>query len=204
MADRQIGLDQNIPELKVQSSQTVTVQFDTTGYGGQTLDIYAVVDPDNKIAEVHDETNPPNNNKAYAILPVKPQGTAGGPINLAIEPESIVFDPELPSAGETVRISATVQAQGDAFSHVGVEFWDGNPNGGGRYLGGDYIPLILAGETATAQFAWDSSGEMGAHDFWINVEHRDRDEDLYTDNWAHQTIYLVPHRQYLPLAFEDW
>ena len=200
---QQIGSDQTIPELKVQSSQTETVQFDTTGYGGQTLNVYAVVDPDKQIEEMHDETNLPNNNKAYAILPVKMAAVPGRPVNLAIAPEDIVLNPEIPTAGETVHISATIQAQGDAFTHVGVEFWDGDPYRGGRYIGGDYIPMILAGETATGRFAWDTGGKLGARDVWVNVDHRAIDEDLYTDNWAHRTINLAPHRQYLPLAFKD-
>ena len=200
---QQIGSDQTISELRFQSSQTVKVQFNTSSYGGKVLNIYAVVDPDNKIAEMHDETSLPNNNKAYAMLPVKPVGVPERPINLAIGSENIVFHPEAPTAGETVHISATIQAQGDAFTHVGVEFWDGDPYRGGRYISADYIPMILAGETATARFAWDTGGKLGAHDIWIGVDHRAKDEDLYTDNWTHRTINLAPHRQYLPLAFKD-
>ena len=63
--------------------------------------------------------------------------------------------------------------------------------------------MILVGETATARFAWDTGGKLGAHDIWVNVDHRAKDEDLYTDNWTHRTINLAPHRQYLPLAFKD-
>lgn len=197
---QRIGSEQTIPELLGRTSQTVTVTFDTSDYAGQTLDIYAVVDPDQAISEVHDEASPPNNNKAYALLPVKPAEAVGRPISLAVAEDKIEFDPRAPGPGATVHISATIQALGAAFTQVAVEFWDGNPRRGGQLIGGDLIPMILAGETATARVAWDTAGEQGTHDIWVNVEHRAWEEDLYDDNWAHRAIELAPFRQYLPLV----
>jgi hypothetical protein len=199
----QIGADQTIvQQLNPMSSHTVKVFFDTTGQDGKTLDIYAVIDPDKQIAEMHDETNLPDNNKAYAQLPVKPAGATTRPINLAIHAEDITVKPEVPTAGATVHISATAQAEGDAFAYVGVEFWDGDPHRGGEFIDGELIPMILAGESATAHIAWDTAGEFGDRDIWVGVDHRAIDEDLYSDNWARTAIHLEPYRRYLPFIFK--
>ncbi|MFQ5343180.1 MAG: CARDB domain-containing protein, partial [Anaerolineae bacterium] len=191
----QIGSDQTISQLNPMDSATVSVQFDTAGYGGQSLEIYAVVDPEGEIEEMQEDYN-----KAYAILPVKVPGAPPlGPISLKISPEDIVFDPETPALGETVHISATVEAQGDTFTFVPVEFWDGDPRRGGQLIGGEVIPMIPAGETATASITWDTAGKYGAHDIWVHIDHHAGEEDISTDNWAYKTLDLPPFRLYLPL-----
>lgn len=53
----QIGGDQTIAQPNPMSSLTVEVHFDSSGYGSQTLNIYAVVDPDNSIGEKHKDNN---------------------------------------------------------------------------------------------------------------------------------------------------
>jgi hypothetical protein len=202
----QIGSDQIIPQLgsvlavppQVGPSAIVTQTFNTSGYGNQTLNIYAVVDPDNTIQEVHED-----NNKAYAILPVKvPGAPPSRPISLRISPEDIVFDPETPSLGETVCISATIEAMGDAFTFVPVEFWDGDPRQGGQLIGGEVIWMIPAGETATASVIWDTTGKYGAHDIWVGIDYTVGEEDISTDNWAYKTINLPPFRLYLPVLLK--
>ncbi|MFQ5745284.1 MAG: CARDB domain-containing protein, partial [Acidobacteriota bacterium] len=191
----QIGSDQTISQLNPMDSATVSVQFDTAGYGGQSLEIYAVVDPEGEIEEMHEDYN-----KAYAILPVKVPGAPPlGPISLKISPEDIVFDPETPALGETVHISATVEAQGDTFTFVPVEFWDGDPRRGGQLIGGEVIPMIPAGETATASITWDTAGKYGSHDIWVGIDYDAGEEDISTDNWAYKTLDLPPFRLYLPL-----
>lgn len=81
-----IGTDQTIPSLLGRGKQKVTVPWTVKGSGEQH--IYAVIDPDKKIAEMHDETSNGgvvnsailgqkillNNNVAYATLQV---GSAG-------------------------------------------------------------------------------------------------------------------------------
>lgn len=191
----QIDADQTVPQLKAMSSYTVEVHFDTAGFGGQPLNIYAVVDPDNAIDEMHEEYN-----SAYAILPVKPEGTPPPrPVNLSITSEDIFFDPQTPDLGETVHISASVKASGDAFTHVVVEFWDGDPDGDGHSFGGVTIPMILAGESGTAQFDWKSAGAHGPREIWVNVGYQVGKEEIPADNRAHRTINLLPHHLYLPL-----
>jgi hypothetical protein len=196
----QIGSDQTIPQLNPMSSATVSVQFNTAGYGGQTLNIYAVIDPDNSIVEMHED-----NNKAYALLPVKRPGAPPlEPISLVIAPENIVFDPEAPTLGETVHISATIEALGDSFTFVPVEFWDGDPRQGGQLIGGAVIPMILAGETATASVMWDTTGKYGSHEIWVGIDYHAGEEGISTDNWAYRTINLPPFRLWLPLLLKNY
>ena len=137
---------------------------------------------------------------ATSLAPVQ---AAVRPISLAVTSDNIEFATGAPGAGATVQISATIQALGDAFAYVAVEFWDGDPCRGGQLIGGDLIPMLLAGESATAQIAWDTAGKLGAHDIWVGVEHRAGEEDLHDDNWAYRTLSLVPIRQYLPLLSRE-
>ena len=65
----QIGAPQTIGAyaLGPRAVKTVTVHWNATGSGDQR--IYAVIDPTNQLAEVHDETDPyVNNNKGYGLL----------------------------------------------------------------------------------------------------------------------------------------
>ncbi|MFK7800525.1 MAG: CARDB domain-containing protein, partial [Anaerolineae bacterium] len=63
----QIGSDQTISNLnRASGSQTVSIDWLAEGSGEQR--IYAVIDPDNQLAEVHDEVSNTNNNKAYNLL----------------------------------------------------------------------------------------------------------------------------------------
>jgi hypothetical protein len=197
----QIGSDQLIPQLNPLSSHTVSMQFQAPAPQSQDgyVKIYAVVDPEDSIEEMHED-----NNKAYAILPVVPSEVLPpGLFNLVITPEDIAFDPEVPALGETVHISATIHALGKHFTFVPVEFWDGDPCRGGELIGGEVIPIILADRTATAHVTWDTTGQYGAHDMWVNIDHQAGEEHISTDNWTYKTINLPPFCLYLPLTQKD-
>ena len=196
----QISHDLTIPQLNPLSSQTIELPFDTTGHDGETLRIYAVIDPDHEIDEMHEDYN-----KAYALLPVRPGGVSVVPsMNLSITSGDISFDPPVPALGETVHITASVKAQGIAFTHVAVEFWDGAPDMGGHIIGGEVIPMILAGESGAAHVIWQSNGAYGLHNIWVRVEYQAGKENLDADNQAHRPIFLLaPHQYYLPLWQES-
>ena len=104
-----------------------------------------MIDPKHTIEEMHTD-----NNKAYARLPVRPPTDPISPMSLSISTDDIAFNPEMPAAGDLVQIAATVHADGNTFTHVGVDFWDDDPVHGGRFIGGQMIPMILAGQTSTA------------------------------------------------------
>jgi hypothetical protein len=161
------------------------------------VEIYVVIDPKGTIEEVHKD-----NNKAYALLPVKPPTDAVPPATLSITANDIAFNPETPAAGEVVQILATIQASGDTFTHVAVEFWDGDPARGGQLIGGRLIPMILDGQTGTPDIAWDTEGLRGRRDIWVAI-HKHPDEHTSTDNRAHRVLNLEPHWLYMPLVGKD-
>jgi hypothetical protein len=197
----QIGSDYTITHLNPMSSATAEIRFQAPApvSPSHELHIYAVVDPDNHFDEMHKD-----NNKAYAILPILPEISAPGPLaTLVIVPEQITFAPETPTLGETVHLSATIQAVGKTFTWVTVEFWDGNPRRGGELLGGELIPIIVAEETATAHVVWDTAGKYGNHDVWVGIDCHPEKEDITTDNWARKTISLPLVEIYLPIIFKE-
>lgn len=65
---KQIGADQIIPTLSRSGTgpQTVSIEWAAEGRGKQR--IYAVIDPDNELAEIHDEVSNVNNNKGYNYI----------------------------------------------------------------------------------------------------------------------------------------
>jgi hypothetical protein len=192
----QIG-ETTLATINPMSSTPASVKFDTSGHSGQTVDIYAVIDPNNTLQEMHKD-----NNKAYAKLPVKPLADPAPPATLSITADNIAFNPGTPAAGEVVQILATVHASGDTFTHVAVEFWDGDPVRGGRLIDGRVIPMILDGQTGTADIGWDTAGLRGRRDIWV-VIHRHPDEHALHDNRAHKALNLEPHWLYFPLVGKD-
>jgi hypothetical protein len=102
---------------------------------------------------------------------------------------------EVPAAGEEVQLPATVCASGDTFTHVPVEFWDGEPAAGGRLIGERVIPMILVGQSSTASFGWDTSGLRGRRDIWIVIQqHPDKKTAL--DNQTYRALDLEPNQLY--------
>ena len=184
--------------LPVQSSATAVTTFDTLGHNGQQVKIYARVDANTPVPEMHTD-----NNKAYAILPVKNAMSPSWPATLTFAPDGIAFDPETPGQDQTVHITATVEARGNTYTHVTVSFWDGDPRKGGTFIGGDLIYLMPADTTAPASIPWDTTGLRGEHDIWVNVGYQPGEEDISTDNWAHRALTLPPYQVYLPLCWKD-
>jgi hypothetical protein len=183
-----------IPTLNPMSSGTATIQLNTTGIGsgGKTLQIYAKIDPNNVIAEVHED-----NNKAYAQLPIVAAGSGPGPRTLFVTAEDIVLDPPIPTMGDVVHISATIHAANQTYTWVPVLFWDGNPSAGGKVIGGHHIPLIPYGEEVTVSVDWPAAGEPGEKEVWVTILRHPGDSDL-TDNYAFLTVQFKPLQLYLP------
>jgi len=186
-----------IAQLNPQSAASVVASFNTSGHANQSLNIYARIDPNTPVPEMHTD-----NNKAYAILPVKAVAAPTRPSTLSIAPEDITFDPATPIQGQTVHISATVRAQGNTYTRVTVMFYDGDPRRGGKFIGGDLVYLIAAGTTATVDIPWNTAGVWGTHDIWVVLGYQADEEDISTDNRAHKTISLPFYRLYLPLELK--
>lgn len=130
----QIGTPQTITSLEPGTSNTVSVNFDTTEIvGGHVIVVYA--DPQNTVPESNEV-----NNLTGKIL------TIGGTPDLSIAPEDIAFDPVSPQAFETVAITATIHNTGTGVAEsIVVRFLDGAEKITDLILGG-----VGVGQTNTA------------------------------------------------------
>ncbi|MCB9115297.1 MAG: hypothetical protein M9936_21965 [Caldilinea sp.] len=95
--------------------------------------IYAVIDPDNAIAEIHDE-----NNKGWTVLDFVCAACTSAP-DLSIVPGSIQI---FRQTGTFYRVKAQIEAAGAGSAGVPVEFYAGNPGQQGRKIGEDAIAKI--------------------------------------------------------------
>lgn len=182
-----------IPLLNPLSHATVGATFSTAGYtDGEELHIYAVVDPNNTIEEMHEEYN-----KAYAVLPIKANVLGGPPglRTLALSAEDIVV--EQPAPGGSFSISATVHAIDATFTYVAVEFWDGTPRAGGRQIGSSMIPVIPGGEARTVRIKWTPDTALGTHELWVGILPNPSDQ-IMNDNYAHTEVEFEPYRAIMP------
>ncbi|RLE01019.1 MAG: hypothetical protein DRJ13_07580, partial [Bacteroidetes bacterium] len=145
-----------IPQLGAGSNGWITVERDTTGWGGNH-EIYLVADPENTILEENED-----NNKASKTL------TVSAPTNpdLAVSEADITFHPPEPVTGDSVTINCIVENFGDEdVPLVDVSFYIGE-----QLLGNDTAADIPAGGSATASINWDTTGLTGEHTIAVVVD----------------------------------
>jgi subtilase family serine protease len=166
----QIGTDQIIPFIMYFDSGSASVTWTSTSVG--THSICAVADPNNMIAELHED-----NNQACAqieILAANPDlAVQSGDISFSIPPPFI--------EGTQVRIDAIVRNIGILPSTATVaRFHDGTPPAG--QIGVDQ-PLgpLAAGGSGTVSVLWDASGR-GVHTLWVVVDPNDVVAELSEGN----------------------
>lgn len=95
--------------------------------------IYAVIDPDNEITEIHE-----SNNKGWAILGFV-CAVCTSPPDLSITPGSVQI---FRQSGQIFRVKAQIEAAGAGSAGVPVEFYSGNPAQQGRKIGESVIAKI--------------------------------------------------------------
>ena len=123
------------------------------------------------------------------------------PVDLSLLSSDITFDPETPTAGETVIITATIRNTGtDDVSSVVVQFFVGDPDAGGVQIGSDRtISSIPAGGTGTAQMTWTAI--PGTHDIFVRVDpYNSISEASENNNQAHKPITIEQTYNQLPIA----
>jgi hypothetical protein len=163
-----IAQDVVIPRLGPGETKEVAVTWvpaSRPSWYDDMTQVWMVVDPDNAIAEAHED-----NNATYldAIVSEKP--------NLVLlDPSFVTVDRQ----GDTVTLTAAVRnwdlwglAPGNAvLQDVVVRFFDGDPKAGGKPIGTDQaIPKIVAGEYGWASVKWDVAGLAGAHKVHVLVD----------------------------------
>jgi hypothetical protein len=94
-----------------------------------------------------------------------------------------------------------MSATGDTFTHVSLDFWDGNPKNGGKLIGWQSIPMVVRDQSVTESITWAPTGAPGRHDIRVHVWHSDL-EDNYDDNRAHKTLNVGGFTLFFPLIFK--
>jgi uncharacterized protein YkwD len=97
-------------------------------------------------------------------------------VDLMLSESDIDFDPQSPSQGDPVLITATIYNQGSTDSYpIQARFYDGDPDLGGVQIGANkQIPHILIhSESAQVNVTWDTTGGTGSHDIYIVVDYND-------------------------------
>ena len=92
--------------------------------------------------------------------------------DLALSPSDIAFSNPNPVANEEITITATIHNEGDAdANNILIQFYDGDPDGGGTLIGEQVISSITAGGLATAQINWIA--QEGTHNIYVVVDPND-------------------------------
>ncbi|NJK80062.1 MAG: hypothetical protein HC914_09265, partial [Chloroflexaceae bacterium] len=144
-------------------------------------EIYAVIDPDNTLEEVHE-----NNNLSFNTFLLS--CTTDCPIpDLSVTPASIRFDAET-FTNSIVQIEVDVNTAEDVTDAV-VSLFNGTLQQGTRI--GDYtIGYIEEDSTGTALFTWDTTG-LPAGNYTLSVDVRSEDGELVTSNNRTNTIITL-------------
>jgi hypothetical protein len=188
----QFGPVHQISQLSGQSSFIVVEHVDTGAYANQTLNIYAKISPYTN--EIH-----PDNNKAYALLPVKPRTGRVSPATLSVASGEITFHSTPATLGVPTHISATVRARGDTFTNLALEFWSGEPyRNGSTIIGGRLIPMVQRDGAVTDGIRWIPNGPTGQRAIWVVVRGSEQ-EDAYSDNQAYQILDVLSASYFFPL-----
>jgi hypothetical protein len=123
-------------------------------------------------------------------------------VDLSVSGLDIGFDPLEPDEGMDVEISVVVKNLGSTDAYpVSVDFYDGDPQSGGTLIESKNIPEILIhGEEATVSTIWDTTGEGGAHDIYVSVDHQDIiSESNEGNNIAFKTLNIGQANPPIPL-----
>ncbi len=150
----QIGVDQIIPSLSVNSTAQVSVNSSFSGTGGKT--IFVVVDPDNSISETSE-----SDNKSSARIWV-----ATGP-DLAVYSEDLKPSTYVPVSGTPFTLGYKIRNLGEsgtgAFS---VALYDGAPDAGGTLLQTVNISGLAGTEVRSGSVGVTLTGN-GSHTLYL-------------------------------------
>ncbi len=144
----QIGSDQIIPSLSVNSSSSVSITQSFTGTGGKT--IFVVVDPDNLISETSEADNKSSARVWVATAP-----------DLAVSSEDLTPSTYVPASGTAFTLNYTVRNLGEsATAGFDVAVYDGSTSG--TPLQTAHISGLNGAEVRTGTFGVTLTGD-GAH-----------------------------------------
>lgn len=83
----------------------------------------------------------------------------------------LIIDNSNPVETENVTLTARVHNTGlYTAENVMVNYFVGNPQEGGKYIGGKLVPSILAGSYVDVSLLWNTSGYTGAHEVYAVLD----------------------------------
>ncbi len=166
-----------IPQLGPGNSGWITIERDTTAWGGRH-DIHVIVDPHDDIQE-QDEAN----NRATAALVVTTQHT----IDLKVTAASITTIPPGPAAGDMVTLECMVENTGsEAIPTAELAFYDD-----GLLIDTAALTDIPAYGSTTVQVTWDTAGLAGNRTISVAVDPSNGIDEINEFNNTAEKLILL-------------
>ena len=111
--------------------------------------------------------------------------------DLTMSPSDITFSNPNPVQGENITLTAEIHNIGTAdASNVIIQFRENPPNE--SQIENKTVYSIKAGETATVNITWNTTGKAGEHIIWVEIDPGDMiQESNETNNKASKSIYIV-------------
>ncbi len=165
-----------IPRVPAGGSVLASVRWKATRkVGGRTVNpgvpVYAVVDPDNRVAK-----SDKGNNSFSRMVRVL------GPPDVRIPSDSFIRFEKSGGRPETLSVAATVRNFGGSASYglflddhapaeeIVVRFYDGDPAKGGKEIARKTIQRLLPLEHRNVTAEWDIAKLKGAHRVYVQVD----------------------------------
>ncbi len=184
----QIGLDQIIPSLSVNSSAQVSITASFTGTGGKT--IFVVADPDGLISETSEADNKASTRIWVATAP-----------DLAVFSEDLKPSTYVPASGTAFTLAYTVRNLGESTTEgFDIALYDGNPSSGGSLLQTAHISGLNGTEVRTGTIGVTLTGD-GSHILYLTADTGTLIPELSeTNNTGSVTIQVGGVQQYADLV----
>ncbi len=184
----QIGSDQIIPSLSVNSSAQVSITASFTGTGGKT--IFVVADPDGLISETSEADNKASTRIWVATAP-----------DLAVFSEDLKPSTYVPASGTAFTLAYTVRNLGESTTEgFDIALYDGNPSSGGSLLQTAHISGLNGTEVRTGTIGVTLTGD-GSHILYLTADTGTLIPELSeTNNTGSVTIQVGGVQQYADLV----
>ena len=164
------------------ASRDIIWKADKTG--SAAVPLLAVVDPNNRIAELTKA-----NNQAVTLVEIN---TLTG-MNLSVSYKDISFASVIAKQGGALDISAVVRNEGTIQADlVEVAFFKGDPASGGSLIGTNTIQSLAVGASATVSVNWSNIADSGERVIYVKVDPSNSVQELTKDdNIAFKAINIL-------------
>lgn len=194
-----------IPEISKSTGRVnVSIQWMAVGHGDKR--IYAIIDPEKKINEMHDETTGINNNKAYGVMSIKSVGYADpGMIEEHEYYELSLYSNNKPVQTDSLDARAYIPLS--ALSNEVRQFeltlaltWPSLPVGKG--LVGAPVTLIAASSDASSDF-FDFNPSLQGPPGILTLRYSEEATSLIEGSETDMAIYMLKDNSWKLLKCND-